>query len=554
MKKNKKLNLNKSKGVRNTSKMVKKTKTSKTKKINPMFIPTVNDRKLTWNQAKKKYPGLKARGDYDMDGFYNSKDCRPFDPTRDGILQRIAGIATGGRKGQTKEQYSLERAEKKAIKKLDRQDRRIPKEAKRKRTIARLDREIDAAETNQGLKKYNKKLDRRDRGFGTKKGMKGEMSAVDKREFAKQYPDSESVVEAQNKAIKDAKKKGVDRRREQRKIKSGSQYITLEDGSRQYYAAQPKRVFGSEKQAVLQEVEKNIEKQNAKQYIKADKAVTRARTEKAYDRQKKVKQAKENTGKALMAYATVGEKKRPVWKKDKYGNIVKTWHTRGGIQEVAKAIKNPSVLKDTRLQSGSRIYRFPGGATVRSVKQRRSSQRQTSLGRTSGRVGRPPGTLKIRINPFTGKPVKMPAKEYYKLLRQYRNRNEVVANNVDRQQVAQLAKRGIPPEQAKQIVDARQLQSAVPERTVQTVPEYQPQQVVQPQAYQQEYERIQRLEPWARRTATIQLQRRMQVDQRLQNGGVTRNASPNVVREEVSLMTGRPTMTGEFQKTERWTQ
>jgi len=38
-------------------------------------IPKKN---LTWKQAKRLYPRLKAKGDYDKDGVMNSKDCRPF--------------------------------------------------------------------------------------------------------------------------------------------------------------------------------------------------------------------------------------------------------------------------------------------------------------------------------------------------------------------------------------------------------------------------------------------------------------------------------------------
>lgn len=36
----------------------------------------------SWAQAKKKFPNLNPSGDFDMDGVVNSKDCRPFDPTR----------------------------------------------------------------------------------------------------------------------------------------------------------------------------------------------------------------------------------------------------------------------------------------------------------------------------------------------------------------------------------------------------------------------------------------------------------------------------------------
>ena len=77
-------------------------------------------------------------------------------------------------------------------------------------------------------------------------------------------------------------------------------------------------------------------------------------------------------------------------------------------------------------------------------------------------VGRPRGEYKHR-SPFTGQPI--PATEYYKQVRDYRRiqqqRATQIANKVDTQQVQQLAKQGIPPEQAKQIVDTRQIRRVI---------------------------------------------------------------------------------------------
>jgi hypothetical protein len=54
-------------------------------KYNPLKI-VKSDRRMNWNQVKRKYPGLSARGDMDNDGVKNYKDCRPLDPTRHGIM------------------------------------------------------------------------------------------------------------------------------------------------------------------------------------------------------------------------------------------------------------------------------------------------------------------------------------------------------------------------------------------------------------------------------------------------------------------------------------
>ena len=63
------------------------------------FKPTKSDKKLNWNQAKKKYPTLSPRRDYDADFFRNSKDCKPFDHNKDGILAAIAGAISGAVSG-----------------------------------------------------------------------------------------------------------------------------------------------------------------------------------------------------------------------------------------------------------------------------------------------------------------------------------------------------------------------------------------------------------------------------------------------------------------------
>jgi len=76
-------------------------------------------------------------------------------------------------------------------------------------------------------------------------------------------------------------------------------------------------------------------------------------------------------------------------------------------------------------------------------------------------VGRPRGNFKHR-SPFNGQPI--PAVVYYKQIREFRRLQQQRANQVDRQQIQQLAKRGIPPEQAKQIVDVRQIRSVVPQQ------------------------------------------------------------------------------------------
>lgn len=75
-------------------------------------------RQMDWKQLKKKFPGLSPTADSDFDGLINSKDCKPFDPSKDGAFSRFIGIVTGGKKGQTKEEYAAEKKSKSLAKQI----------------------------------------------------------------------------------------------------------------------------------------------------------------------------------------------------------------------------------------------------------------------------------------------------------------------------------------------------------------------------------------------------------------------------------------------------
>jgi len=107
------------------------------------------------------------------------------------------------------------------------------------------------------------------------------------------------------------------------------------------------------------------------------------------------------------------------------------------IKGVSKSVKYRPKLSSSLLNIGAG---FAGG-----------TQQRVKEG-----PGRPVGDYKHR-SPFTGKPI--PATQYYKEIKDYRRQQMQRANQVDQQAIQQLAKRGIPPEQAKQIIDQRQLQS-----------------------------------------------------------------------------------------------
>ena len=239
-----------------------------------------NDLKLNWNQAKRKYPQMNPMGDSDFDGTRNKFDCKPLNPAQDGIFGRIVGVLTGGRMGQSKEDY---RKEKQMNEDLKDADRYIPTEIEKKT----------------------------------------------------EYLTGPGIIE-----------KGFKR------------------------LQKPKRG----------PIAKIVTKTNKK------------------------------TGKTI---TTVTYRKPPKTK---------------------KASKVEPIRKLGRQLTG-----------------------QAPSEKVYEGAGRPKKSYKVRINPFTGKPVAMPAEQYYELLRRYKAQQRIVSERTDTAQIARLARRGIPPEQAAEIVDQRQL-------------------------------------------------------------------------------------------------
>ena len=103
------------------------------------------------------------------------------------------------------------------------------------------------------------------------------------------------------------------------------------------------------------------------------------------------------------------------------------------------------------------------GSSIRRTAGYQGTTKGKKGGKKYATAGRPKGTLKVRINPFTGQPIKIPATEFYKLKKKYKqaieSQAQATSQQVDTAQTRALARRGIPPEIAQEIVDKRQLQS-----------------------------------------------------------------------------------------------
>ena len=90
----------------------------KSKSFNPSY-KVDKFAKMDWKQLKQRFPKLNPTADADFDGLINAKDCKPFDPSKDGAMSRFLGIITGGKKGQTKEEYKAEKASTKLAKQIE---------------------------------------------------------------------------------------------------------------------------------------------------------------------------------------------------------------------------------------------------------------------------------------------------------------------------------------------------------------------------------------------------------------------------------------------------
>lgn len=80
------------------------------------------------------------------------------------------------------------------------------------------------------------------------------------------------------------------------------------------------------------------------------------------------------------------------------------------------------------------------------------------VGKRTGRVGRPTGSYTYR-NPITGQP--MHVWQYRKLVSAIKRQNQATASRRDIMEQMRLARQGISPEQAKVIVDSRQIRQAI---------------------------------------------------------------------------------------------
>lgn len=153
----------------------------------------------------------------------------------------------------------------------------------------------------------------------------------------------------------------------------------------------------------------------------------------------------------ILKEAKVGRRKEKIQKvKQTTKDIVKTVIKNRPKYSKTK-VKKPSFKKISRAVSyrkplSSNLMRTFGGGTPS-----QSSQHRVKEG-----PGRPRGDYKHR-DPQTGQPI--PATVFYKRIKELRRQAEQAARIRDVQAIQELGKRGIPPSQAQQIVDTRQLQS-----------------------------------------------------------------------------------------------
>jgi len=213
----------------------------------------------------------------------------------------------------------------------------------------------------------------------------------------------------------------------------------------------------------------------------------------------------------------------------------------GEIREVTSIVHTPLLQKSVR-----RGYTIAGGVAFRPP--------STKTGHTrTGRVGRPAGLYKYR-NPITGKPIHV--WEYRRVVSALKRQNQGIAAQRDQIEQIRMARQGIPPEQARVLVDSRQIRQAVStgNQGEPVRPQIYPQQQLSTSTnnlQQAEYQRIQtQVVPWARRAAMNRLIRQQQIAQMQQQQN-----QMQVQNTEVSLMDGKayPKDVTANQRREKWT-
>lgn len=123
---------------------------------------------------------------------------------------------------------------------------------------------------------------------------------------------------------------------------------------------------------------------------------------------------------------------RTVKKIKRFNKVTENVNRSGGkaFKNVSKSVRYSKKLSN-RLLSYANAF---GGSNAQKIHQG---------------AGRPRGSLKWR-SPFNGQPI--PATEYYKQVRMYRNIQAQKAGQVERQRISQFANKGIPPNQIQKNV------------------------------------------------------------------------------------------------------
>jgi len=189
-----------------------------------------------------------------------------------------------------------------------------------------------------------------------------------------------------------------------------------------------------------------------------------------------------------------------------------------------------------------------GGFVHRQLTKKMGGKRgrkRTSIRKVKGRVGRPKG-IYVHRHPITGKQI--PATEFYSIRKAMRRRARTIAEMRDTKELQTLARRGIPPEEGRVIVDARQLRSAIRRPGQRFPPQQIPTQNIQQIQEQIELQRIQHIAPFARQAAVNRMRRRRHIEE------IHKQSQIPIQQTEVSLLDGRARVKeNSMSRREKWT-
>jgi len=472
-----KVNRKKSSNSFGTSLIVKPIKHKKKKRNNSKYNRKSNKNilDLNWKGAKKKYPKMNPYGDIDFDGLINSRDCKPFDPSRDGrfsdFISSVAKRYVGAKQKIRERATPYTDVGGGIVRRLVRVPPGRKAEARRKERLKEKARKEFELRKETLLKQADKAVIARRRSIArTKAKLKSELETeIGKLPTAEQIKVKRQVVVRPKKTRLQSKLEEVQMKELERLLKKKKKK-GLSIRERASVAGMQKVIRKEEKQYLIS---KRVAKKEYRKQLKLEKA----QLFQAQASERKIRSDFFRTSAQLSRESLGAESK-----------LMREGRKQAFALEKAEKAKSKSEAKARRDELRLEKYKFKQRMiSTKRKKGRRSTysigglsysagrgttQRVTSQATVQGRgAGRPKGSYKF-TDPISGE--KVPVQVYKSSLRQIRARNLKRSEQSNIARRTAMARRGISPTLARQILEqkrARLVQQSMPQQAQEMVEE-----------------------------------------------------------------------------------